>query len=59
MNIFGCDVFSSNPPVLTALFVIAGPPSLQVDQQLVGVEEIWGVVVVGRGAIVALGQGVA
>ena len=59
MNIFGCDGFDSNRPVLTALFVIASPPSLQVDHQLVCVEEIWGVVVVGGGAIVAHGQRVA
>ena len=59
VNIFGCDGFDGNRPVLTALFVIASSPSLQVDHQLVCVEEIWGVVVVGRGAIVALGQGVA
>ena len=61
VNIFGCDGdgYISNRPVLAALFVIASPPSLQVDHQLVCVEEIWGVVVVGRGAIVALGQRVA
>ena len=59
MNIFARDVFSSNRPVLTSLFVIASPPSLQVDHQLVCFEEIWGVVVVGGGAVVTLGQRVA
>ena len=59
VNIFACDGYISNEPILAALFVIASSPSLQVDHQLVCVEEIWGVVVVGRGAIVAPGQGVA
>ena len=46
-------------PVLTALFVVTGAPSLQVDHQLGGVQEVVGVVVVGGGAVVALGKGVA
>ena len=46
-------------PFYTIFFVPACTTSFQVDHQLGGVQEVVGVVVVGGGAVVALGKGVA
>ena len=46
-------------PFYTIFFVPTCTTSFQVDHQLGGVQEVVGVVVVGGGAVVALGKGVA